>query len=174
MLLAGVLLSPALALLWSLCGKFTTPVPPEPIALSLTWLGALAFNLSCALLLARFRHHSGSLTCAAFLSAGIDAVAIIGAGLVTANLWNYGWPDVLVGLAIAATNIDTAREVWDAAHEEHAIAKALAAAFGIGAVSPKRQYWDRQLPGRKAPHCGHSTCLNEFPKADMDIFVQRQ
>ncbi len=127
MLLAGVLLLPALALLWALWGKFTNPVPPEPMALSLTGLGALAVNLSCAFLLARFRHHSGSLTRAAFLSARNDAVAniaIIGAGLVTAYLWNSVWPDVVVGLAIAAMNIDAAREVWEAAHEEHAIAKA--------------------------------------------------
>ena len=127
MLLSGVLLLPALALLWSLWGKFTDPVPPEPIALSLTGLGALAVNLSCAFLLARFRHHSGSLSRAAFLSARNDAVAnvaIIGAGLVTAYLWNSIWPDVVVGLAIAAMNIDAAREVWEAAHEEHAVAKA--------------------------------------------------
>ncbi|QYO78946.1 cation transporter [Devosia salina] len=127
MLLAGVLLLPALALIWSLWGKFTNPVPPEPIALSLTGLGALAVNLSCAFILARFRRHSGSLTRAAFLSARNDAVAnvcIIGAGLVTAYLWNSVWPDVVVGLAIAAMNIDAAREVWEAAHEEHAIARA--------------------------------------------------
>lgn len=127
MVLAGVLLLPTLALLYSLWGKFTNPVPPEPNALSLTGLGALAVNLSCAFLLARFRHHSGSLTRAAFLSARNDAianVAIIGAGLVTAYLWNSVWPDVLVGLAIAAMNIDAAREVWEAAHEEHAVAKA--------------------------------------------------
>lgn len=127
MLLSGVLLLPALALLWSLWGKFTSPVPPDPIALSLTGLGALAVNLSCAFLLARFRNHSGSLTRAAFLSARNDAVAnvaIISAGLVTAYLWNSVWPDVVVGLAIAAMNIDAAREVWEAAHEEHAVAKA--------------------------------------------------
>lgn len=125
--LAGVLLLPALALLWSLWGKFTNPVPPEPLALSLTGLGALVVNLSCAFLLARFRNHSGSLTRAAFLSARNDAianVAIIGAGLVTAYVWNAVWPDVVVGLVIAAMNIDAAKEVWETAHEEHTVAKA--------------------------------------------------
>jgi len=122
MVLAGILLVPALALLWALWGKFTTPVPPEPFALSITGTGALAVNLFCAFLLARFRAHSGSLTRAAFLSARNDAianVAIIGAGLVTAYLWMSVWPDVIVGLAIAAMNIDAAKEVWEAAHEEH-------------------------------------------------------
>lgn len=120
--LAGILLVPALALLWALWGKFTAPVPPEPFSLSLTGAGALAVNLFCAFLLARFRAHSGSLTRAAFLSARNDAianVAIIGAGLVTAYLWPSVWPDVIVGLAIAAINIDAAREVWEAAREEH-------------------------------------------------------
>ncbi|MBL8594497.1 MAG: cation transporter [Devosia sp.] len=122
MLLSGILLIPALALLWSLWGKFTNPVPPEPFSLSLTGAGALAVNLGCAFLLARFRAHSGSLTKAAFLSARNDAIAniaIIGAGLITAFIWDSVWPDVIVGLGIAAMNIDAAREIWEAAREEH-------------------------------------------------------
>lgn len=120
--LAGILLVPAMALLWALYGKFTHPVPPEPFVLSVTGGGALLVNLSCAFMLARFRAHSGSLTRAAFLSARNDAianVAIIAAGLVTAYVWHSVWPDVIVGLAIAAMNIDAAREVWEAAREEH-------------------------------------------------------
>jgi Co/Zn/Cd efflux system component len=120
--LAGILLIPALAFLWALWGKFTHPVPPEPFALSVTGLGALLVNSACALLLARFRAHAGSLTRAAFLSARNDAIAniaIIVAGLVTAWLWQSVWPDVIVGLGIAVLNLDAAREVWEAAHEEH-------------------------------------------------------
>jgi len=122
MAMAAILLIPALALLWSLWGKFTNPVPPEPFALSLTGLGALVVNASCALMLAQFRTHGGSLTRAAFLSARNDAianVAIVLAGLVTAYFWTSVWPDILVGLAIAVMNLDAAREVWEAAHEEH-------------------------------------------------------
>lgn len=122
MVLAGILLVPALALLLALWGKFTNPVPPEPFALSLTGAGALAVNLACAFILARFRAHSGSLTRAAFLSARNDAIAnvtIILAGLLTAYIWQSVWPDVIVGLAIAAMNIDAAREVWEAARGEH-------------------------------------------------------
>lgn len=122
MALAAILLIPALALLWALWAKFNHPVPPEPFALSLTGGGALLVNLSCAYMLARFREHSGSLTRAAFLSARNDAVAnvaIIMAGLVTAFVWRSVWPDVLVGVAIAAMNIDAAREVWEVAREEH-------------------------------------------------------
>ena len=119
--LAIILLLPALATAWALWGKFTTPVPPEPFALSLTGAGALVVNLSCALLLARFRAHSGSLTRAAFLSARNDAVAnvsIIVAGLITAYTLSV-WPDVIVGIGIAVMNMGAAREVWQAAREEH-------------------------------------------------------
>lgn len=88
--------------------------------MSLTGAGALVVNLSCALLLARFRTHSGSLTKAAFLSARNDAfgnAAIIAAGLVTA-LTMSGWPDLIVGLGIFLLNLDAAREVYDAAKKE--------------------------------------------------------
>jgi Co/Zn/Cd efflux system component len=122
MALAAILLVPAIATIWTAWQKFTVPVAPEPFALSLTGLGALIVNLGCALLLARFRHHSGSMTTAAFLSARNDAianVAIIAAGLVTAFLWRSAWPDLIVGLGIAAMNADAAREVWTAARQEH-------------------------------------------------------
>ncbi|MDR6470191.1 Co/Zn/Cd efflux system component [Paraburkholderia graminis] len=65
MVLAAILLVPALALLWTAWQKFNAPTPPEPWLLSGTGLGALAVNLACAVVLARFRHHSGSLTRAA-------------------------------------------------------------------------------------------------------------
>ncbi len=122
MVLAVILLVPAVATLWTAWQKLEMPVAPAPLALSVTGLGALLVNLGCALLLARFRHHGGSLTRAAFLSARNDAlanVAIIGAGLVTALLWRSAWPDLVVGLGIAALNADAAREVWTAARREH-------------------------------------------------------
>lgn len=127
MALAGILLVPGLATLWTAWEKFTMPVPPDPVPLSLAGAGALAVNLACAFMLARYRAHRGSLTRAAFLSARNDAfanVAIIAAGLVTASLWPSAWPDVIVGLGIAAMNADAAREVWTAAREERRAAQA--------------------------------------------------
>lgn len=121
--LALVLMVPALATLWAIWLKFTHPIPPEPIPLSLAGTGALIVNLICAFILARYRRHKGSLTKAAFLSARNDAianVAIIITGFVTA--WTGSvWPDVIVGLSIAAMNADAAREVWGAARDEHAV-----------------------------------------------------
>ena len=77
-------------------------------------------NFACAFLLGRFRHHSGSLTRAAFLSARNDVlanVAIVAAGLATAATLSV-WPDLIVGLAIAALNADAARQVMNAARAE--------------------------------------------------------
>ena len=122
MVLAGLLLVPGIATLWTAWEKFADPVTPAPVPLTLAALGALAVNLSCALILARFRSHSGSLSKAAFLSARNDALAnlaIIAAGLVTAFAWHSPWPDLAVGLAIALINLDAAKEVWEAARNEH-------------------------------------------------------
>jgi len=121
MTLAGILLIPGLATLWTAWEKFMVPSPPAPVPMSLAGVGALAINLSCAFMLVHFRTHSGSLTRAAFLSArndGLANVAIIAAGLVTAYTLSV-WPDLIVGLGIAAMNADAAREVWSAAREEH-------------------------------------------------------
>ncbi|WP_457092475.1 cation transporter [Microvirga sp. P5_D2] len=126
MALAGILLIPGLATLWMAWDKFMEPVPPDPVPLTLAGAGALIVNFTCALLLARYRHHSGSLTRAAFLSARNDAIAnlaIIAAGLVTAATLS-AWPDLIIGLSIAAMNADAAREVWEAAREEHKEASA--------------------------------------------------
>lgn len=120
MVLAALLLVPSAAALWTAWLKLSAPSPPEPWAMSLTGLGALAVNLTCAFVLARFRRHEASLTKAAFLSARNDAianVAIILAGWITFAVAS-GWPDIVVGVGIAALNIGAAREVWIAARKE--------------------------------------------------------
>jgi Co/Zn/Cd efflux system component len=126
MLLAGILLIPGLATIWTAWEKFNLPVAPDPVPLSLAGLGALAVNLACALMLTRFRHHGGSLTRAAFLSARNDVLAnaaIVATGFVTAYTLS-AWPDLIVGLGIAAVNAGAAWEVWEAAREEHRTAEA--------------------------------------------------
>jgi Co/Zn/Cd efflux system component len=124
MALAGILFIPGLATLWTAWEKFMVPLPPAFLPLSLAGAGALVINLSCAFMLVQFRTQSGSLTRAAFLSARNDAlanVAIIMAGFVTAYTMS-GWPDLIVGLGIAAMNADAAREVWSAARKEYSAA----------------------------------------------------
>lgn len=126
MVLAGLLLVPGVATLWMAWSKFLAPVPPAAVSLSITALGAMAVNLCCAIVLARHRHHAGSLAKAAFLSARNDVVAngaIIVAGGLTAYFVS-AWPDLITGIGIAALHAGAAREVWEAARSEHREAKA--------------------------------------------------
>lgn len=127
MVLAALLVAPAIATLWTAWARFNAATAPDPLALTLAGTGALIINVGCAALLAHHRHSEGSLTRAAFLSARNDAlanIAIIAAGLLTATLWHSPWPDLIVGIAIAAVNADAAREVWQAARREHSEAVA--------------------------------------------------
>lgn len=146
MALAGILLIPGLATLWTAWEKFMAPLPPAFLPLSLAGAGALVINLLCAFMLVQFRTHSGSLTRAAFLSARNDAlanVAIIVAGFMTAYTLS-GWPDLIVGLGIAAMNADAAREVWSAAREEHR------AADSVSTGSPRRSEVGQAKPPTSA------------------------
>lgn len=126
MVLAGILLAPGVATLWTALGKIHTPIAPAPQPLSITALGALAVNFTCAALLARYRHKGGSLTRAAFLSARNDVLVNVAILLVAwlTMYWRSFWPDLILGLAIAVLNVDAAHEVWEAAHQEHAAARA--------------------------------------------------
>ena len=118
--LAALMLMPAAALLWTLFQKLSGAVPPDPFTLTLVGAGALAINFTCATLLARHRGQQSSLIRAAYLSARNDVlanIAIIGAGLATYATLSI-WPDIVVGLGIAALNLDAAHEVWEAARKE--------------------------------------------------------
>jgi Co/Zn/Cd efflux system component len=118
--LALVILIPALATIWTAVAKSFDPTPPAPLPLTLTAVGALAVNLTAAALLVRHRHHSGSLTKAAWLSARNDSLAnlaIVAVGILT--IWfATGWLDIIVGVAIGILNADAARDVWKAARRE--------------------------------------------------------
>jgi Co/Zn/Cd efflux system component len=119
-LLALILLVPGIATLVTAAQKLQLPVAPDAALLGATGVGALLVNLACALLLARVRAHAGSLSKAAFLSARNDVVAnvaIVVAGGATIATGN-AWPDLIIGLAIAALNAGAARDVWRAAREE--------------------------------------------------------
>jgi Co/Zn/Cd efflux system component len=119
-ILAFVILIPALATIWMALNKAFDPYPPAAAPLTITAIGALIVNLTAALLLVRHRHHSGSLTKAAWLSARNDALAnlaIIGVGIAT--IWlATGWLDILVGVGIGILNADAAHSVWKAARAE--------------------------------------------------------
>ncbi|MCE7973513.1 MAG: cation transporter [Leptolyngbya sp. PLA1] len=121
MLLALLLLVPAVAALWAAWSKITSGVPAAPVPLTITGAGALAVNTLCAVLLAKHRHRECSLSKGAFLSARNDAIAniaIIVAGGLTFTLKSI-WPDLVVGVGIAVMNAGAAKEVFEAARGEH-------------------------------------------------------
>jgi Co/Zn/Cd efflux system component len=120
MVLAVLLLIPGIATAWTAWNKFNQPLPPAEWLMSLTGLGALAVNMTCAFMLVKVRNVAGSLSRAAFLSARNDAYAngaIILAAGVTA-IWPSAWPDLLVGSGIFLLNLGAAREVYGAARKE--------------------------------------------------------
>lgn len=120
MVLAAIIVVPAIATLWTAWQNFNAAHVPDAVPLSLAGGGALAVNYTCAMMLARFRDHSGSLTRAAFLSARNDVlanIAIIVAGVLTAATLSR-WPDLITGVAIAALNGGAAAEVFEAARQE--------------------------------------------------------
>lgn len=126
--MAGIILVPSLAAAWMAFVQARTPEPPDVTSLVVTAGGAMVVNGISALVLMRVRHHGGSLTSAAFLSARNDVLVnltIIAMAFVTA--WTAsGWPDIILGLVILVLNATAAREVWEVAGEERLAAKALA------------------------------------------------
>ncbi len=126
--MALILLVPAAATAWEAFSKIGHPTPPDPFLLMLTAGGAAVVNSVCALILVRFRHHSSSMSKAAFLSARNDVLvnlAIIAIGLLT--LWTTsGIPDLVLGIFIIVIMLGAAKEVWEASEEERLATKALA------------------------------------------------
>jgi Co/Zn/Cd efflux system component len=126
--MAVIICVPAVAAAVSLILKAGNPEPPDPLSLTVTAGGAVLVNLACALILARFREHGGSMTTAAFLAARNDVlvnVAIIVMGLITAATLS-GWPDIVLGAIIIVLNVSAAKEVWEAAENENLAAQAMA------------------------------------------------
>lgn len=127
-LMTLVLLAPAILASWKAVEGFANPMPPLVTPLVLASLGAIVVNGVSAVLLSRVRHHRGSLSAAAFLSARNDVlvnVAIIAMGILTAAT-RSGWPDLMLGVGIILLGLHAAREVWEASEDERLAARALA------------------------------------------------
>lgn len=126
--MALVILIPASVAGWEAIQRFADPVAPHIGPVIAASIGAIVVNGTCAWLLARVRHASGSLSRAAFLSARNDVVvnlAIIAMAVITA-WWASGWPDLILGCCIIALALHAAWEVWEVSEEERLAAKALA------------------------------------------------
>ncbi len=117
--LAALILIPATAALVTAIMKILHPSAPEPFTLSATAIFALVVNLVSALLLMRVRG-KGALLHGAWLAARNDVlgnILILAAGIVTI-FWVTAWPDVIVGLILAAINLGAAKEVFEQARAE--------------------------------------------------------
>lgn len=126
--MALIILGPAAVAGWQAILRFTVPLAPDVAPVVLASLGAIAINGTSAWLLIKVRHHGGSLSRAAFLSARNDVlvnVSIIVMAVVT--LWtDSGWPDLVLGCFIILLALHAAYEVWEVSEEETLAAKALA------------------------------------------------
>ena len=127
-LMAVLILGPAALAGWEAVQRFSEPSVPQVLPLVLASVGAIAINGTSAWLLTRVRHHGGSLSRAAFLSARNDVLvnlSIIAMAAVT--VWtSSGWPDLILGCFIIGLALFAAHEVWEASEEERLAAKALA------------------------------------------------
>ncbi len=118
--MAFLLVLPALAGAFAAYEKFSDFTPPAALPLTLTGLGAFAINLTCAMMLAKHRSGSGSLTKAAYLSARNDTMAnlaVVAAGLATV-VSPSPWPDLIAAALIAVVNADSAVDILRAAAAE--------------------------------------------------------
>lgn len=123
-----IILGPAAVATWLAIQRFSdASAAPDMAPVVLASVGAIAVNATSAWLLVRVRHHSGSLSRAAYLSARNDVlvnVSIIVMAVVT--LWtDSGWPDLILGCVIILLALHAAHEVWEVSEEERLAAKAL-------------------------------------------------
>ena len=126
--MAAILVVPASVAAWQAVQAFSDPVAPDASPVVLASLGAIGVNGVSAWLLVRVRHHGGSLSRAAFLSARNDvAVNLAIIAMAGATLWTgSGWPDLVLGCVIIVVALHAAHEVWEVSEEERLAAKAIA------------------------------------------------
>ena len=126
--MAAILVVPASVAAWQAVQAFSDPVAPDAFPVVLASLGAIGVNGVSAWLLVRVRHHGGSLSRAAFLSARNDvAVNLAIIAMAGATLWTgSGWPDLVLGCVIILVALHAAHEVWEVSEEERLAARAIA------------------------------------------------
>ena len=119
-ILVIVILLPGLTALWAAWEQIVRPLPPEAFKLTLVGFGALLTNITCTIILMKFRKNNKSLIKAAFLSARNDVLAnliIIAAGIII-MIYPSIWPDLIAGLIIFLINFDAAYKVYQISNSE--------------------------------------------------------
>jgi Co/Zn/Cd efflux system component len=116
---AFLMFVPGVWIAWKTINQLLEGLPPDPLPMGAIGLLALAVNVYCAFILLPHRKgdsaHQG-----VWLSTRNDAIAniaIVIAAVITA-FWTSVWPDVVVGLGIAALNLHAAFLIADLAWRE--------------------------------------------------------
>ena len=119
-ILVIIIILPGLTALWASWEQIVKPHTPEAFKLTLIGFGALLTNITCTIILMKFRNNNKSLIKAAFFSARNDVLAnfvIIAAGVSTIINPSI-WPDLIAGLIIFLINFDAAYKVYKIANTE--------------------------------------------------------
>jgi Co/Zn/Cd efflux system component len=106
MLTAVVMFIPGLYALYLVLRQIIYGVPPSPLPMGITGVVALCANLYCAWILMAHRKGDSAKT-GIWLSTRNDAIGNIGVVIAAIGVAAFEsiWPDVLVGLGIAAINL---------------------------------------------------------------------
>ena len=119
-ILVFIILLPGLTALWTAWEQIIKPFPPEAFQLTVIGIGAFFINLTCTIILMKFRKNNKSITKAAFLSARNDLFSnfsIILAGLII-MIYPSIWPDLIAAVIIFSINFDAAYKVYKIANTE--------------------------------------------------------
>ena len=122
-ILVIVILLPGLTALWAAWEQIVRPLPPEAFKLTLVGFGALLTNITCTIILMKYRENNKNFIKAAFLSARNDVLAnlvVIGTGGIII-IYPSIWPDLIAGLIIFLINFDAAYKVYQIANAEDKI-----------------------------------------------------
>lgn len=118
--LIGIIFIPSLFTLIFAMKQFLNPVAIDGFSLSSYAFGALAINIFCAFLMARFKVSDNSLLLTAFYSARNDAfanIAMIIAGVMTLYSASH-YPDLVVGILIFLLNLDASKAIYQQIKKE--------------------------------------------------------
>ena len=118
--LIWIIFIPSLFTLIFAMKQFLNPVAIDGFSLSSYAFGALAINIFCAFLMARFKVSDNSLLLTAFYSVRNDAfanIAMIIAGVMTLYSTSH-YPDLIVGVLIFLLNLDARKAIYEQIKKE--------------------------------------------------------
>lgn len=118
--LIGIIFIPSLFTLIFAMKQFLNLVAIDGFSLSSYAFGALAINIFCAFLMARFKVSDNSLLLTAFYSVRNDAfanIAMIIAGVMTLYSTSH-YPDLIVGVLIFLLNLDARKAIYEQIKKE--------------------------------------------------------